>query len=720
MLGKALLPRFGGAPAVWQTCLVFFQAFLLLGYLYVHAGSRWLGVRQQTILHLGLLVLALTVLPIRIPEASPSIAARTAPVELLVLLIRWAGLPFLVVAATAPLVQRWFAATGHPHARDPYFLYAASNLGSLGALLAYPVLVEPVWRVAEQSRWWTAGYGGLVALLALCAFAVWSSAARAGPSSKRDRLDAVDVRTVSAGGFGRGERVRWVLLSFAPSSLLLSVTTYLTTDIAAAPLLWMLPLAVYLLTFVLAFSRTPLVSRRIVGMAVPVAVLIPLLSYLVRLPAPAALFIPVHLLGFLVAALMCHGELAASRPGVARLTEFYLWVGVGGFMGGLFSAVLVPIVFITPLEYPLGLLLVCFLRPSPATQPNPWRPFRDVTIAVALGGLVWAFPGIVRNVGAAPGSMAALALTYGVPFLLCSLAWARPARFGLALGAILLAGSVSGDTGERVLFRARSFFGVHQVLRDVDAPLHYYMHGSTLHGAQWTDPARRREALSYFRRPGPIGQLFERVISSRTNARVAVVGLGVGTLAAYAGPAQRWTFFEIDAAVERIARDPQLFTYLADCPAPVTVVLGDARLSLASPSAGPYDVIVLDAFSSDAIPLHLLTREALRLYLAKLAPGGVLAFHITNRHVRLEPMLGALARAEGLHAMAQEDKLENQADDDRGLFPSDWVIMARRPEHLGSLATDTRWRPAVVAKDPLWTDDFSNLLSVVVWRPWPT
>jgi SAM-dependent methyltransferase len=719
MLGKVLLPRLGGVPAVWNTCLVFFQAVLLLGYLYAHASIRWLGVRRQAVLHLGLLLLGLALLPIRVPEPSLAAPAGNPVGELLYLLARWAGLPFFVVATTAPLVQRWFAATGHPRARDPYFLYAASNLGSLSALLAYPTLVEPIWPLTEQSTLWAAGYVGLAGLLGLCAGVVWwSPAEMAAPSSPTDRFHAAERRGAPPDSALRAQRARWVLLSFVPSSLLLSVTTYLTTDIAAMPLLWVLPLGVYLLTFVLAFARTPLIPRRVVGMALPVAILIPFLSYVVRLPAPAGLFIPVHLAGFFVAALLCHGELAAARPSVDRLTEFYLWVAFGGVLGGLVNAFLAPTLFTVPVEYPLGLVLACFLRPSLADPAPPRRTARDLMVAAALGGLIPALPPLARAVGVAPGSMAGLALTYGLPLLLCSLAWSRPARFALGLAAILLAGSVWNDTDERTLFRTRSFFGVHQVLRDPDSRLHYYMHGSTLHGVQSTDPARRHEALSYFRRPGPIGQLFERVVSSRDHVRVAVVGLGVGTLAAYAAPTQHWTFYEIDPAVERIARDPRLFTYIADCAAPVAILIGDARVSLARAETGAYDVIVLDAFSSDAIPVHLLTREALQLYLTKLAPGGVLAFNVTNRHVRLEPMLGALARAEGLESLVQEDWVSDPADrgdPGRGVFPSAWVVMARRPEHLGPLTGDPRWGRPTGSDHPVWTDDFSSLLPVLTW-----
>jgi SAM-dependent methyltransferase len=515
------------------------------------------------------------------------------------------------------------------------------------------------------------------------------------------------------------ERLRWAFLALVPSSLLLSVTTYLTTDIAAAPFLWVAPLALYLLTYVLAFARRPWLPGRALALALPVAVMVPILAYLVRVPVPARLFVPVHLAVFFLAAASCHRELAARRPAPDWLTEYYVWVSVGGVLGGAFNTLVAPLVFTLPAEYPLGLVLACLARP---VATGVWQPLRVRWLwALPLGvaGLVLLLPIVERAVGVEPRSIEGLALTFGLPLLVCGALWPRPAVFALGLTAVLVAGSRRGDLDLLVLSRVRTFFGVHQVMRDPAASLHLYLHGTTLHGAQATWPDDRREPLSYFRRDGPIGELLRGVGEARPGARVAVVGLGIGTLAAYATPGQRWTFFEIDPSVERIARDPRFFTYLADAPTPVEVVLGDARLSLVRARPEPYDVIVLDAFSSDAVPVHLLTREAIELYLARLRPGGVLAFNITNRHVELEGVLGALAHALSLASAVRHDRIED-AGGRPGLFPSRWLLMARRAGDLGPHVRSPLWHSPVTASgQAVWTDDRSSLVPVLRWGAAP-
>jgi len=700
MFAKMVLPLLGGSPAVWNTCLVFYQAALLAGYLYAHATTSWLGVRRQAALHVGLVLLPLLLLPIGIPSGwTPPAAASPIP-WLLALLAVAVGLPFFVVSTTSPLLQKWFAGTGHPSAGDPYFLYAASNLGSMLGLLGYPVLLEPRLRLAEQSRLWSGGYLLLLVFTLACAVLLWRSPVPALADPSRERLTGLAAR----------RRLRWVLLALVPSSLMLSVTTFISADVEAIPLLWVIPLAIYLLTFVLVFARRPLVPHALVVRVLPIALLALVVVLVKRANQPLLLIMGLHLGVFFVAAMVCHGELARDRPPPAHLTEFYLWLSVGGVLGGVFNALVAPLVFDSVAEYPLTVVLACLLAPG-ARGGGRGQVVRDVALPVVTGGVTaglivgteWAGP------AAAPvGSLLALV----VPAMLCFGFSRRPLRFGLGIGAILLAGTLSTGEQGRVVATRRSFFGVNRVTLDATRGLHLLIHGSTLHGAQSLDPARRREPLGYYDPSGPIGQVFEALGDPPS---VALVGLGAGALACYARPRDEWDFYEIDPLVESIARDPRYFTYLRDCLPDARVVLGDARLSLAR-AGRRYDLIVLDAYSSDAIPVHLLTREALQMYLDRLAPVGVLAFHISNQHLDLEPVLADLARDASLAALIRGDDV-TPAERARGKLASRWAVMARRPDDLGSLVTDARWAPPrAPAGGRVWTDDFSSVLGVLRWR----
>ena len=697
MFARMVLPLLGGSPAVWNTCLVFYQAALLAGYLYAHATTSWLGARRQAALHVGLVLLPLLVLPIGIPSGwTPPAAANPIP-WLLALLAAAVGLPFFAVSTTSPLLQRWFAGTGHSSAGDPYFLYAASNLGSICGLLGYPVLLEPRLRLAQQSRLWTGGYLLLVAFTLACAALLWRAPVPALADPIRARPPGLTAR----------RRLRWVLLALAPSSLMLSATTFISTDVEAIPLLWVIPLAVYLLTFVLVFARRPIVPHPLVVRALPIAVLALVVVLVKRANQPLLLIMGLHLAVFFVAAMVCHGELARDRPPPAHLTEFYLWLAVGGVVGGVLNALVAPLVFDTVAEYPLTLVLACLLAPG-ARGGGRAQLVRDL----ALPGLVGAMAAGLM-LGAPPGRAAVSWLTLVVPALLCFGFSRRPLRFGLGVGAILLAGTLHTSAQGKVIAARRSFFGVNRVTADAASRFHFLVHGHTLHGAQSLEPARRREPLAYYHPSGPIGQVFAALGDPPA---VAVVGLGAGALACYARPGEAWDLYEIDPLVERIARDPEYFTYLRDCLPEARVILGDARLSL-SRAARRYDLIVLDAYSSDAIPVHLLTREALGLYLDRLAPAGVLAFHISNQHLDLEPVLADLARDAGLVALLQVDTHVTPAERAGGKLPSRWAVMARRPADLGALTSDARWAPPRVRADGrVWTDDFSSVLGVLRWR----
>ncbi|HEX2063045.1 MAG TPA: hypothetical protein VHE80_01350, partial [Acidimicrobiales bacterium] len=561
MFAKMVLPLLGGSPATWITSLLFFQVTLLAGYAYAHWSYRWLGPRRQSLVHGSLLLLGVVSLPVAVPEGWAPPATANPVGWLLVLLVVAVGLPFFVVSSTTPLLQRWFAGTHHTGAEDPYFLYRASNLGSMLALLAYPAVIEPGLRLADQGRLWTGGYLCLVALTAACAVASWRSPA-VGDSALPE-----GERSPPTEPLGAARRARWVALAFVPSSFMLGVTSYVTADIAPVPLLWIVPLALYLLSFIAVFSRTPFAFYGLMVWVQPLLVLELVLLLLLDVTEPVLVVVAVHLLAMFVSAVVCHGRLAADRPPPGQLTEFYLWVAVGGALGGLFNAVVAPLVFDTVVEYPLAIVAACLLRPparSPARKVSA-AGLVDHLLAAAGAGMLAVF---VLAVGRAVGlGRVATQLAAFVPaLLLCALFAGRPLRFGMAVAAVLVAGSLPLLAGGETLYADRSFFGVLRVERDSAAHLHRLVHGNTSHGAQSTEPHRRREPLAYFHPSGPAGDVLATVPAAASTPQVAVIGLGTGSLACHGRPGQRWTFYEIDPAVERVARDPRLFTYLRDCP----------------------------------------------------------------------------------------------------------------------------------------------------------
>ncbi|MCI0338048.1 MAG: fused MFS/spermidine synthase [Acidobacteria bacterium] len=713
-----LLPYLGGAPSVWTTCIVFFQGMLLGGYAYAHLTTKWLGARRQIVLHLVLLLSAVFFFP---PEVSESVVqsldGQTQPIWwLLVRLSVMVGLPFLMLSTGGPLLQQWFSSTNHVSAKDPYFLYSASNLGSLVALLGYPILMEPVLRLHQQAWLWAGGYVLLLVLIFACALVRWRGV---NPSIESMGPLANDMAKVE--GLTLKRRVRWLLLAFVPSSLMLGVTTYLSTDISSVPLLWVIPLSLYLLTFILAFARRQLLSLNLLTRLMPMLSLILILSMLVSLRRPMWLMMLLHLLFFFVASAVCHRRLADDRPPASKLTEFYLWLSFGGVLGGIFNSVVAPAVFNSVVEYPLAIVLALLVRPRAGKQLSGVgraEPARlhgldfaaPVIVFVLIGGLVLLLP----RLGLVPIKVLLLSLlaSSGISYLFAR----NPLRFGLAMGALMLGISLfPGLHDEQSLHIDRNFFGVLRVARESDGKFQQLYHGTTLHGRQFLNPQRQCEPLSYYHQSGPLGQALEAFAISPALPNIAVVGLGTGAMASYSRPGQIWTFYEIDPAVLEIAQNSQYFTYLQKCTTtPVKMVLGDARLQLRSASDGHYGLIVLDAFSSDAIPLHLLTREALDLYLSKLAPGGWLAFHISNRHLDLHPVVGNLARSANLICLANKRLPVNEGEGQSLAF---WVVLARLPEDLGNLLNDSRWqRLEGSAQADVWTDDYSNILKVLKWK----
>ncbi len=714
MVAKMILPFLGGSPAVWNTCLFFFQTFLLLGYLYAHFGSSWLGVRQHMILHLVIAVAALYFLPVTIPSLWLESSDYT-PVNLVLwVLLVSVGFPFFVLSASAPLLQKWFSSTGHADARDPYFLYAASNAGSLLGLLFYPLLLESRLNLTEQSRLWLYIYVGFLAVTFACGMALRGLAA-----SGKHRLtlnDASDV-TIETRKPTLGRRVRWIVLSFAPSSLLLGVTTYVTTDLASVPLLWVLPLSLYLISFIVAFRRDSWGSSPFFVKRQGFLLLAAAITFFAQATEPAVILLPLHLLTFFVTGLVCHTELAKDRPATKYLTEYYLWISFGGLLGGFFNGFLAPVIFSSVQEYPLAMMAAALVRPrlEPKSDKSAFD-FRDVLWPAILFLIVFALVWWTRGHPLLSAYVTHI-LIFGVSALIGLSFAPRPLRFALGIGAIMLAtSSYNGPFGD-LLFTERSFFGVYRAMRDSGNKFHLIFHGTTLHGAQSVDPGKRLQPISYFHRTGPAGQVFDRLTAGGFDKPVAIVGLGAGALACYGKPGQVFTFYEIDPLVERIARNTNLFTYLKDCSPQTSVTIGDARVTLARAPNGFYGMFILDAFSGDSIPIHLLTLEAVELYLSKLVPDGVLLFHISNRYMDLTGVVERVAAKLKLTALAQNDAQLSDGEIAEGKQPSNWVIMTRQKEMLRAFQADSRWKP-LLNNHPgeVWTDNYSNILQVLRWK----
>ena len=736
LVGKLLLPLVGGTPGVWNACMVFFQAVLLGGYLYAHQSITRLGVRRQAGLHLAVLLGVVVAFRVAVGSGGSPVpvvgslvpADQDYPIFGVVGLLGAAvGVPFFVLSTTSPLLQRWFAASGHSAARDPYFLYAASNAGSLLGLLAYPFLIEPRLTLADQQWVWAGGVVGYLALVLACALTVVRS--RCGRSGETT-ADTPGVLAPRPSPLAPARILRWVALAALPSSLLLGATAHVSTDLAPVPLLWVVPLALYLVSFILVFARWPDRVHRAVGRVTPMLLLFVVLSLLVGAAEPLGLIAALHMAAFFGVCLVCHGELAKDRPPAERLTAFYFWMSVGGVVGGLFNALVAPVLFhrLGMVEYPLALALAALARPRSDHAAGAGPIFRRGDAAWAVGllalavGLVLVVPRFVLlptdpgGADALPARLIRGGLMYGLPAAVAFALVRRPGRYALALAALFAAGALDpGQLGE-TLHMERNFFGVVRVTKSPDGTFVRLIHGTTLHGQQRADEAGPPRPMTYYHEKGPVGSLFRALPTERVR-RVAVVGLGTGAVAAYAKPGQEWTFFEIDPAVARIARDPRYFTFLSSCRADACdVVLGDARRQLARAPDGAFDVIILDAFSSDSIPVHLLTREAVALYVRKLSPHGVLALHLSNNHLDLPPLVARLAadHAPPLSARYCHD-MPSESEKEDGKTASQWMVVARADADLGALARGPVWHPVRGAgRGPVWRDDFANVLSA--WK----
>ncbi|MHC5070564.1 MAG: fused MFS/spermidine synthase [Planctomycetota bacterium] len=692
MIGKQLLPMLGGSPAVWNVCMLFFQVALLGGYAYAHGLSRLTG-KQQLIVHAVVLGLAALTLPIGLGVGAGPTGADGPTWWLLRTLATSVGLPFFALATAAPLLQRWFSGLDHAWSADPYFLYAASNAGSMLALLGYPLVIEPGLTVPAQLTSWSVGFFAFGVLAVVCGFMA--------------RRGAVPPVESSGGAPTWRTRLLWVATAFVPSSLMLGVTQHITTDIATTPLLWILPLAVYLLTFIVAFTRRGRIVARGAALCVPLAVVTVATLLYLDLDTGIGLRIGIHLAALFVIGLACHGRLAEQRPHARHLTGFYLWLAAGGALGGVFNGLLAPLLFDSVLEYPLVIVAACALRGR-----DDKAFIGDVVAGLVILLVLFGFlSAVTRGLGLDVPTEAHLTIVLAaVCLLLARNRW----RFVAGVAIFLAVAQVLGQ--KPTLHTERTFFGVYRVIQEPSGSgewRHLY-HGTTNHGSQYSEEPWALQPTLYYTLNGPVGEVVQALDARPGPKRVACVGLGCGSLALAGKPDWQMTFFEIDPAVIRIARDSELFTNLQKSPARLSFVAGDARLEL-SRTSQRFDAIILDAFSSDSIPVHLLTREAIALYFEHLQPDGFLALHISSRYLDLRSIVAALASDAGLAGRVRLDT-EVAAEDlrDRRKEQSEWAALARSAAHLQVMGVDPAWHALKNSKGlPVFTDDYAPVLSAL-------
>lgn len=720
MISKMLLPPYGGAASVWTTSLLFFQTVLLVGYAYAHYAPKLVG-RLHPLIHLVLVAVPLLMLPITLPAWAAPEESTTVVIRVLLVLCVMVAMPFAVLSATGPLVQSWYSKLGMPRSHDPYFLYAASNVGSIAGLLLYPFVIEPLIGVQTQSLWWSFTYGVFAVMICGCALFAWRSR-RSAPQVAQDTADTApepesEPEPEPESGSGPGARASaltwrrrlvWLVLAALPSSLLQGTTTHITTDIAAVPLLWVVPLALYLSTHIIAFGVrrhawvTGTIDLAVVGVfpLVLVAVFPALLSTWVTML--------LSLVMLTVVALATHGMLAKDRPAPVHLTEFFMLVSLGGALGSLFNGIVAPLVFDQVLEYPLVLASVALLclAGGQSSRAVRWvsrtRWARLTLIAFVAGALLLMYS--VEEYWTLVVSTLLAGLT------IVGIVRNRAVR-AVAIAVLGLAVILSYDVFQDDVVNGRTFFGAYSVSENDTERV--VSHGTTVHGYQLLDPNKRDTPVSYYARTGPVGDVFAAYGGDAQ--RVGVIGLGAGGIAAYGESGQQFDFYEIDPEMVRVARNPEWFTFLEDCRCEVDTIVGDGRMRIAEKENGTYDMIALDAFSSDSVPTHLLNREALEMYAERLAPGGVILVNVSNRNVELAPMVGATAQEVGLSGMVREDANSGE-DANPHAEISTWIVLASDDSELEPLTQENpdEWR-TVPDDGPVWTDSYSSLFGVLKW-----
>ncbi|MFL6797324.1 MAG: fused MFS/spermidine synthase [Xanthobacteraceae bacterium] len=701
MFTKMVLPQLGGSPAVWSVAIVFFQAVLLAGYVYADLLTRHLSTRASVITHVALMAAATLTLPLAIAAGWGRPPSENQALWLLGLFAVSIGLPFFALSANAPLIQAWFARSAHPRAKEPYFLYAASNIGSMVALLSYPFVIEPLSRLPQQRIAWSAGYSALILLVGGCGFLAW----RAGGSER----GAAVAQEAGARPSWRQATI-WLGLAAVPSGLLIAVTAHLSTDIAPSPFLWVIPLALYLLSFVIVFQDHPILPHRSMLLIQPVLLVALVATIVYTFTEYLPLVMLLHVAAFFVTAMVCHGELARRRPRAGHLTAFYMWMSAGGVLGGIAAALIAPAAFSWVAEYPILIVLAILCRPVLSLSER--KELALVATGLALLAILIAVPATLFELTLTDQQFY-WSLAILLVLALAASRWRNPALFA---GFIMLTFMV-WRFYEVDLDHVRSFFGVHKLVDRADG-IRVLQHGTTIHGAERlvdieAGPQVRPQPLTYFHERAATVQTINAA-RARTGGpvSVAIIGLGAGTLACHAQAGDSWSYYEIDPAVVAIAGDAQRFTYLAACQPDIPIVMGDARLTLGDAADASYDVIVVDAFASDTMPVHLMTKEAMALYAGKLKPGGIVALHVSSRYMELVSVVAGIAHANGLVARLNPPE---DVDEPGYEYASTVVACARKDEDFTTLVSEGNW--TTVTPDPrqwVWTDDYSNVIGAII------
>ena len=716
MFARMALPLLGGTPAVWAIAMCFFQAVLLGGYCYAHLLKKYVPPVFAVPLHVGLMALAWFSLPVSLPMADVPTGGATAGLWLIGLMAKAIGYPFFFISATAPLLQSWFARTAHKDAANPYFLYSASNIGSLGALIAYPFVVEPLLGLHNQALLWSFGFMGLAIAISLCGLMMLQGRAVVQNSAATASSDAITWNT----------RSWWIFLSFVPSALLVAWTNHITTDIASAPFLWLPPLVLFLLTFVLVFRDRPLISLRL--MRILQLVSLPI-AFVVQFALPLSLAVPVMIIGalsFFSTAIICHRQLYEARPISSHLTEFYMLMSLGGVLGGLFVSLIAPLVFNSVFEYPLLLVIGVAARQDVFRNPK----FIDVLkkpllpIAVCIGLM------LLTAITAPQGGLHLLASTRVIEaglfgaFAFIAFRAQHMAVAALSMVMVVLS-SLTGQTPERVALR--SYFGVLSVTDNSGAQGYRLLnHGTTVHGAERLDEladgfSGKPHPLTYYSPEGGMARALlatqARLANNGKSAIIRVIGLGTGSLACYSKPGEDWAYYEIDRDVIKVAQDKNQFTFLSACAPNMKMIEGDARITLNQSKDEKADYLLVDAFSSDSIPVHLITTEAIKLYLLHLKDDGVLVIHVTNRYMDLVPVVAANMRAIDPDLQGRVIDYVPPKAGDLSAAHSIAIAISKSAKGLEALDRDADVKQLTpIAGIDQWTDDFSNLPSAIIRR----
>jgi len=709
MFTKMVLPLLGGSSGVWNTAMVFFQTVLLGGYLYAHLLTKFFNFKTQIMIHGLMMLVSIIFLPIAVPSEWAQPVAGTPVLWLIGLFTVVLGMPFFALSANAPLMQKWFSYTSHEKADDPYFLYAASNVGSLFSLLSYPILIEPLFKVSEQSFAWAFGFVALMIGLMACGMLAHSM--RKGYSKTSSDV-AADMSSEKQKKIKASDRIFWTLCAIIPSGLMLAVTTHITSNIASAPLLWVLPLALYLLTFIIAFAPKPYLATKLLGYLFLPAAGLMILSAKLHLGdhIGAGPEVILHLIGFFIITQFCHNRLAENRPSATNLTEFYFFMSLGGVLGGASIALLAPLMFVNSYEYSMMIVASAFV-----VSINGFKlKFTKQTLlfsAVLLIGVLWLV-GIVPSIE--DKIFGKILLGYSV-LLLVLYIMLKPAYLKNALYVMSIWALASGLTIENSsnIFADRSFFGISRVTAEQtdDGLVHDFIHGNTVHNRQLRGEANEAYPLSYYAPEGSFGQAIDAVRADKGRLKVAAIGLGAGALACHIQKDEDWVFYEIDPLVEKMARDPALFSFIDKCAPDVPIKIGDARLTLADEAKGSHDMIIVDAFSSDAIPAHLMTVEALELYQSLLKEDGFVFFHTSNRNLDVTSVAINIAEAAGYGSRATlfiSDKTMKH----HKLVNSSAAVMVGKEASLERIFADNPdWKkqkgnPIV----GIWSDDFTHIL----------